>query len=87
MLAQLAIQEVEAVAAPSLKEILLDHDISQIIDVLGESDVLDVLGAERIMDYVRYLAVERTDMREPGSQRMIFRREVKRLADEINSGY
>jgi hypothetical protein len=53
--------------------------------VLGESDVLDVLGAERIMDYVRYLAIERTDMREPESQRMIFRREVLALAEEIGS--
>lgn len=31
MLAQLAIQEAEAVAAPSLKEILRDYDISQVI--------------------------------------------------------
>jgi hypothetical protein len=53
MLAQLTIEVSEAVAAPSLKECLGHYDISQIIDVLGESDVLEVIGIKRCLEYVQ----------------------------------
>lgn len=77
-------QEAET-AATGLREVLREYDLSNIIRELGESDVLDALGAHRIMDYVCYLSMERTDMREPGSKRMIFRREILALARRIEA--
>jgi hypothetical protein len=69
----------------SLRDILRDFDLGDIVRELGIGDVLDVISAHDIMDYVCYLVMQRTDMREPGSKRMIFKREVLELAERINS--
>jgi hypothetical protein len=66
--------EAEPQAEPlaPLKEVLRDYN-------------LDAISAHRIMDYLCYLSMERTDMREPGSKRMIFRREILALARRIEA--
>jgi hypothetical protein len=71
-------------AQSNLREVLRDYDLKDIISALGVSDVLDAISAHTIMDYICYLVIQRIDMREPGSKRMIFRREVLALAEAIN---
>jgi hypothetical protein len=77
-------QEAEA-ASQGLREVLRDYDLSKIIEALGVNDVLDIISAHTIMDHVVYIVKVRKDMKEPGSRRMIFRREVLALAEEIES--
>jgi hypothetical protein len=80
-----SVADIEQERTERLRDVLRDYNHADVIAALGAGDLLEAISAHEIMDYICYVVMKRTDMREPWTPRQIFKREVLSLAERIKA--